>query len=437
MFTFLISLILFFLPLQTRYIWHLGMLNGGSWEYGTFSVYSVDIFIVCFFLFVLVEKIRRKDFFNQIKYSKKDRQLFFSGVLFLSWCGLSIFWAESHFIAFFVWLRFLEVFLLVFLLRLISFNRKVVIWTFILSGVIQAFWGIMQVILGGQFASKWLGVSGLSPDVLGVSVIEYAGRLSVDGAFPVERFLRAYGGLSHPNILGGFLAMVCLYSILVYFYEERFYNRLLAFFSSGFVFIALVLTFSRGAWVAFFIGICFVLFHLIKEKTHCYCSFVLLMKTFFIIILAIFLVIPSVFFTRVGFGDSFRLEEKSITERFDGYSDFGRVFSLNPVFGTGMGNYTAVLANLDIRSSYSYQPVHNVFLLIIAEIGIVGFVFFLIFIAFLFRNNHSLFGNFYFPVMVFMVIGLFDHYTWSLPFGVLFFNFSIFFNFFSNKLDKF
>jgi len=56
-----VYLVVFLLPLQTRWMAKLGELNGGYWEYGTYSLYFIDILILLiFFLFVAIAVFNRK-----------------------------------------------------------------------------------------------------------------------------------------------------------------------------------------------------------------------------------------------------------------------------------------------------------------------------------------------------------------------------------------
>ena len=69
-----------------------------------------------------------------------------------------------------------------------------------------------------------------------------------------------------------------------------------------------------------------------------------------------------------------------------------------------------------------YQPVHNVFLLIWAEIGIIGLLFFIGLLLCVINKKGSKNLIVSMPLLAAMImIFLFDHWWWSLHFGVLFF----------------
>ena len=65
-----------------------------------------------------------------------------------------------------------------------------------------------------------------------------------------------------------------------------------------------------------------------------------------------------------------------------------RIIADNPIIGVGTGQFIMtterLFSNLEI---WQYQPVHNVFLLIWSEWGIVGLVLFILFLWKLFHAN--------------------------------------------------
>lgn len=120
---------------------------------------------------------------------------------------------------------------------------------------------------------------------------------------------------------------------------------------------------------------------------------------------------------------SSRLEIKSVTERSDYLKDSYKIIKKDWLFGTGIGNYTKELSRENPkRPWFDIEPVHNVFLLVFSEIGIFGALFFIALLVYLFiqswRKNNILNLSIIAALAIMM---MFDHYLWSLPFGVLFF----------------
>jgi hypothetical protein len=90
--------------------------------------------------------------------------------------------------------------------------------------------------------------------------------------------------------------------------------------------------------------------------------------------------------------------------------------------GVGAGNYGLAVQNKFIGLSYnSYQPVHNVYLLVCSEIGIIGFFSFCA-LFFYFTYMRWKRGDTYEIAVIVSILCLFlfDHWWWSLHFGVLF-----------------
>ena len=121
---------------------------------------------------------------------------------------------------------------------------------------------------------------------------------------------------------------------------------------------------------------------------------------------------------------SSRLEQRSVSERVRGYSDAWQVFTHYPLLGTGMQNYTVALSKINPgQPNYTYQPVHNTFLLLFLELGILGTAV----VFFVFKKRLKQFFHYLFneasPLTVamlamFVVFGLLDHYLWSLHGGL-------------------
>jgi len=114
-----------------------------------------------------------------------------------------------------------------------------------------------------------------------------------------------------------------------------------------------------------------------------------------------------------------RLEVKSNQERILSYQDGWGIIKDNWLLGAGIGNYTLELHKKNPNlSAWDYQPVHNVFMLVWAELGIIGLI---IFLAFIFQMIKIAFKNY--PIVVFLIflliVFLFDHYFWTLYVGVI------------------
>ena len=408
-------LLIFLLPLQTRWMIKLGELNGGYWEYGTYSLYGTDLLLIGLLIFIFIDKGVRL-----LAGSRTPKQVWwFIGALEL-FVFISIFFAPDKPLALYGYGRFVLGIGLFFLLAQIKYDKIKLYWSIVFAGAVQSLLAWQQFCTQSVFASKWLGMASQRAQDLGVSVVESGG----------ERWLRAYGSLPHPNILGGFFAIVLLVNIILYFnlWQEKKYKVGLLLSLIFFVinFTGLLLTFSRSAWLGFAVGaLTLTLSRSFFAGEGIKQNLIVLLKFFFIII-----AVGSLFFyffrgpilSRVNV-DS-RLENKSLAERAAYNHEAWQIIQNHRLFGIGIKNYgLGVYNEIDAtQPAYAYQPAHNVFLLVWAEIGIFGLICFLVFLFSGFvilwrrRNLEALA-----LLTALIVIMCFDHWLWSLSFGIYLF----------------
>ena len=266
-------LLIFLLPWQARMIYKAGELVGGFWEYGTFALYGTEVLLLALVLlniFDLIKKTRKHPPAKAMalragkntKTRSRLQKLFscFLVFLFILIC-MSIFWAQDSGLALFRFGVILEGFMLFWLIVTSRASYRKLAWAIVLSGAMQAGLGIWQFLGQEVVGNKWLGMADQIPMDGGVSVVETV----------LRRWLRVYGSLPHPNILGGWLVIGLVLCMGLY---ENVYRRLSVGWGdandtnrldSVFVMVLLLCyivmlfglfcTFSRGAWIAFFIGL--------------------------------------------------------------------------------------------------------------------------------------------------------------------------------------
>lgn len=416
-------LFVFLLPWQTSYILRESQINGAKWEYGTICFYAIDILLIFLFVLFIIanRRLRIKENYKKIFRNKKKFYFFISVSSLAIFSFLSIFWSADKTLAFYSAVKIAEGIALFFLLLNVRFSWQKLFVAFIASAIIQSGLALWQFFQQASFASNWLGMSFYDSQELGVSVVET----------PLRRWLRAYGSFQHPNILGGYLTICLIFTTGLYLKIQNriqqnyktLLSRLLLLFAYCLQFSALLISFSRSAWLAFAIslGSIFLLEIIRKRK----CEILSLIKIFIVsigIIGIFFIVFQEPFLTRVKIGG--RLEVKSIQERADYAKQAKNLIKDNWIAGVGVGNYT--LANyykLDKKyPAWYFQPVHNVYLLILAELGIIGFLLFcaVLISAIRFLNFRKI--NFtFFAFLSLLIIMFFDHWLWSMHFGILFF----------------
>ncbi|MBU1039001.1 O-antigen ligase family protein [Patescibacteria group bacterium] len=410
--------LVFLLPWQTRWIVRDAFIKDEVWEYGRLSLYAWDILLVFLFLLVIPEAVKIiKNFWHNFKFKNtqlpqpatavnfvsKSRELIF--VSYLSLLLLSFFtiiWAPDKLLAAIWSIRFLEIGLLWLLVLIIKTNLIKFGLSFIGAGFIQALWAIGQFAWQGTFASKWLGVADHPLFQPGSSVI-----LATSG-----RWLRAYAGQVHPNVLGGLLVIGLLFTVylLIDCFYKKEYSQCRVWLLMVYVvqLAGLFFTFSRGAWLALFITL-FVWWWFKKDNRLSLTKFsVVAIVSFIILGLAAW---PPVSGRLLG---GSRLEQQSVEERVGSVEESRTMLVDYWWQGVGLGNYTKKLQIYQpTLKAYKYQPVHNLWLLILTEIGTVGLILFL-FIWYLFwRFSSSFFSKLLFLPII--ITGLVDHYWWTIP----------------------
>ncbi|MCX7778719.1 MAG: O-antigen ligase family protein [Patescibacteria group bacterium] len=407
-------LFLFLLPWQTRLILKEGVLNGGYWEWGTISLYAIDIVFIILLLLFCLEKLISKNFQFSIsnfqtnsKFKTQNPKFYILVIIFLLFTISSTFWAKDRNLSFYWWLRICQSVILFFLLQKINFDLIKAGFTLVLAGLVQFFLGLSQFIQQKVFSSKWLGMAAQDPAQAGVSVIEVGGG----------RLLRIYGSLPHPNILAGFLVFVIFIAFLAYFLTQKTWQKYFFLLATSLIAIGLLLTYSRAGLVSLILTI--IIFSLVllkKNLAHLRTPFF----EFFGLVLIAALIFGGFFvhdlITRAQLKG--RLEKISLSERISSFQQSQKVIQENFLFGVGLGNYTLHLAqkypNLSV---WDYQPIPNIYLLVLAELGILGLILFL-FILFYSLSKFSILHSIFFPLLV---VGLFDHWLFSLSFGIILF----------------
>ena len=210
-------LLVFLLPLQTRLIIRPGMVNFGYLEYGTISLYVTDIILVVLLSFLALNFLwpQAKKFLTInwfLPKTKTDYALvalvFLELIVFIS-----IFFAPYKLLAIYKYALFLAgVIIFLIISRSNFFSRLKLIYSLLAGIFLQAILAIYQFVTQSTFASKILGLAAHDSVISGVSVVEAYNRQGL-----LLRWLRSYGGLDHPNILGGVLAVgiIILLGLLV------------------------------------------------------------------------------------------------------------------------------------------------------------------------------------------------------------------------------
>lgn len=198
----------------------------------------------------------------------------------------------------------------------------------------------------------------LDPAVSGVSIVQLA-----DGT----RWLRAYGTLPHPNLLGGFLVALLAAPLAYYVLVSRRQALWVLLFNLALV--TLVLTFSRSAWLALAVSLAVLLVRWGRAHFH---KLALLGATGLATLAMLFAYFQPLFTTRLG-AQPVQAEQVSNYTRMWLNRRAVELIQQRPLGGAGVGAFSLALSR-HVAEFYDIEPVHNVPLLVVAELGLGGMV---------------------------------------------------------------
>lgn len=262
--------------------------------------------------------------------------------------------------------------------------------------------------LGGLF--YFFGERTFSADTPGIANAAIHGQL----------ILRPYGTLPHPNVLGGFLliSMVLFFAFLRNTKNKKQHLFLWTVLLVGTA--GLLVTLSRSAIGVFlFVVIIFILWKF-RTKKRLLVFFSGIILTAFILVGILFPLLPERF--------SFSFSDESIVQRQQLMETSLKMIRTHPLFGLGFGNFsTNATQNLSHSGAVLLQPVHNIFLFLAQEGGLL-FLFFCLWFGYqtfqkLLRLSNTKYAEYALLLILCLVavigIGQADHYFVTLQQGQL------------------
>ena len=372
----LFFLFLLLLPTQLgkHFFLDFSYLSGVRVDYLAPTVYLTDIIV--FLLTVVNLRIILKFF--------KNKKVLMSLLLLV----INIWLSRLPIISFYWFIKIIE-FLIIFSLAkkiLVTLKEKYILVALLISGSFELFLSLIQLInkhsVQGVF--YYFGERLLSLSTPGVA------KASIQNI----EFLRPYGTFSHPNSLAGFF-------LLLYFFVLTYkkFNRYLAlkylylFISSILVFIS----FSKVAIVSFLIlTTCYSIFN-----TKLSCRLCKIARVLILFILSLIFLSAST-------------DPLTVNKRIELMKNSVTIIMRYPIFGVGFGSYLIEQAKFSSRFYLFFnQPVHNIFLLFISEMGLIigGLLLYRLIDQLIQRRLTK--GQW---LLIFVIIftGFFDHYWLTL-----------------------
>lgn len=206
--------------------------------------------------------------------------------------------------------------------------------------------------------------------------------------------LRPYGTFSHPNSLAGFF-------LLIYALFTGSKIKVNPLIKNSLLFLSLFIIFFSFSKVAILVFLIINLFYLSKEFIKSSCRFCLISR------LIVFLLMFFVFF-------SAQTDPLSLVKRTGLLQNSIEIISKYFISGVGLGNYLVAQNSLiHVRFAFPAQPVHNIFLLFLSEVGIFlgSSIIILLLVKFKKHLTNLLLSSCF---LVILLTGLFDHYWLTL-----------------------
>lgn len=381
------------LPWQTRWFWD-AELAGWPWEQGRLSFYVAWFLLAAAILlnWRSVKKNWSAVIGQWTLLILAVGSLLASGLDASAWQPMAQWWAQVLILALFglsLW-------------RTDVTRRQLAVW-FVLALVPHAVLGFYQFAVQQVAASSWLGMASQLPASLGVSVIEAGG----------ERILRAYGGFPHPNVFAGWLVIGLILCVWLAALSRTKKKMAIWAVLSGALSGVLFLTFSRSAWTAALVGVIGLLIYLKTDKAQLRCGLIAL-------VISVLVVLPLAISNRAliqtRFDFSKRLEAKSLEVRTTSLEQGIALFKKHIIFGSGPNAELLTLAkDYPSPAIAPLEPPHNVYILALADVGVLGMLALLYLIILFVRSIWHTEQRGLATVLIFplLILAAFDHYLWS------------------------
>lgn len=434
----------FFLPFQSRIVFF----TGESKLFGVYSFYNtlffylsdllISILVIAWVFLVLKDKFhveQRREF------------LYVYLLLAVFWSILLISDLVSYetidVVNIFGLIKLLLVFLLFcFITNIVKLEKLIhqIFWLILASSVIQGIIVVFQYFLQRSLGLKILGEEYIRSNLPGVASFKilFGYRWIFDQIMHVSRealIVRPYGTFSHPNVLGAFMAFSALLSVYLLLVTRETWKKILIRCILPIQILGLVISFSRVAILSFIIGfgvfLVAMMFFSRKETGALFKNDVRLMPVSLYVgalLLCCFILFYPQFLERTGVVSYGTSNQEAVEDRALYQNIALNMIVRRPVFGVGYQNFVRGMDEYSPTAlkNYQHQPVHNIYLLIAAESGLIGLACFLGFIVFILKSALKkirdplilLLGSIF---LAFLFIGLFDHYLFTVQQGRLMF----------------
>jgi len=391
----LLFILILALPTQiAKHFWpEFSFVYGVRVDYLSPTVYVSDLIIFLLLSFWLARNYKEK---NGSLFKKTERKkwliysIFF--LLFIYLLITSLLVAQNQGAAIFKLLKFLELFFLgLYVYKNVSAEE--IGLPLSISTLVVSLIAWLQFLYGRSIDFFWfLGERSFNTQTPGIALSFFWGKT----------FLRPYSIFSHPNSLSGFILVSLLLLLFCNVDKRVFYLTFLAGVSVIFI------TFSFSSWVAA-MSVLLSLFFL-KKKSRQFSFYLFFL--FIILFVSSFVILPN-----LPLSNS---EQQRVYLRKIMAEEAIEMLAKKPLFGFGLNNYIPASVGLygsRFSNIWLLQPVHNIYLLLFCETGLIGFSL----VLFLFLKLINKITNIYLflALISILIIGFFDHYWLTIQQNLL------------------
>jgi hypothetical protein len=415
---FLYYTILLLLPVQLNYyFWPTwSIILGRKIDYLSPVLYGTDILIV---LFILLWMLRN------ISTTRMTKRSLIIGLVVCVCAVINIINSTHPLLSLWGWVSLFKFFL--FIIAAYSLNVSVVKSALMLAvgGGLTCVIGLLQVFHQGSLGGIFYYVGERSFTIQSINI---AKTIITFPFIPKGiTILRPYATFPHPNVFAGFIVLISLLFVhhkneLISFVLKRLNaskNKRIPLHivqCTYWVFmsllgITLLLTSSETAIIGFLLGLCWLSSFRLRYKA------ILTITIFFIVL---FVTWQS--FIQFPFIEA--IDERKLLN----YASLS-IFLSSPLTGVGLKHFLVILPEFSLsRTIFFLQPVHNIYMLLLSETGVLSIiVFFAAFILLIRSLTFKLNPKTLYILIPFLFIGLNDHYLLTLHQGVFVFALSILF----------
>jgi putative inorganic carbon (HCO3(-)) transporter len=269
--------------------------------------------------------------------------------------------------------------------QLLEMGKLLVLYLFV-ANIVQSEEDVqfmLRILLTGvifQGSVVFLQYLNLFPEGVQTSLGFKGGMISKSGSTTVELF-RPSGTIGHANILGGFMAITLPVALSQLLLQSGMRGKLLPLAALGIGTLALVLSFSRGAWISFAVAATLVL-SVAFVTGQLRGKNLLWVALGFVLVSLVAVAFSSLLESRIFDPDPGSAHDRMLLNELA-----LSIIRDKPLLGVGLNTFGKVMENYD---TYHFAPgnvVHNVYLLLAAENGIFAPLAFLWFILAVIRQG--------------------------------------------------